>query len=132
MALHIKKSTGWTEASGFYVKKPSGWTVIKKGFVKKATGWKQFWPLAGPNIDSPLEIARSSATWPSTLTGKNYHWENADTLTYKFQSSLTDTTDDGAWTDLMSYTTILNPLLGSSNTKTFSITSANFSTTVRS
>ena len=132
MALHIKKSTGWTEASGFYVKKPSGWTVIKKGFVKKATGWKQFWPLAGPNIDSPLEISRSSATWPSTLTGKNYHWENADTLTYKFQSSLTDTTDDGAWTDLMSYTTILNPLLGSSNTKTFSITSANFSTTVRS
>jgi hypothetical protein len=132
MALHIKKSTGWTEALGFYVKRPNGWTIIKKGFVKKATGWKQFWPLAGPNIDFPLEISRSSASWPSTLTGTNYHWEDADTFFYKFQSSLTDSTNPADWTDLISYTTILNPITGRSNTKTYSVTSSLFSPTVRS
>jgi len=108
------------------------WRNVPRAFLKVAGSWKVIFGLAGPTIDFPLEITRSSASWPSTLTGKNYHWNDADTLTYKFQSSLTDTTDDGAWTDLMSYTTITNPAVGSSNTKTFSITSANFSTTVRS
>jgi len=108
------------------------WRNVPRAFLKVAGSWKVIFGLAGPTIDFPLEITRSSASWPSTLTGKNYHWNDADTFTYKFQSSLTDTTDDGAWTDLMSYTTITNPPVGSSNTKTFSITSANFSTTVRS
>jgi hypothetical protein len=108
------------------------WRNVPRAFLKVAGSWKVIFGLAGPTIDFPLEITRSSASWPSTLTGKNYHWNDADTLTYKFQSSLTDTTDDGAWTDLMSYTTITNPAVGSSNTKTFSITSANFSTTVKS
>ena len=132
MALHVKKSTGWTTVNSFYVKKSTGWTSVTKAFVKKAVGWVQFWPGAGPSIEFPLEITSSSASWPSTLTGKNYHWENASTLSYKFQSSLTNTTDDSAWTDLMSYTTIANPAVGNFNTQTFSITSANFSTTVRS
>lgn len=132
MALHVKKSTGWTTVNSFYVKKSTGWTSVTKAFVKKAAGWVQFWPGAGPSIEFPLEITSSNSSWPSTLTGKNYHWENASTLSYKFQSSLTNTTDDSAWTDLMSYTTIANPLVGNFNTQTFSITSANFSTTVRS
>ena len=132
MALHVKKSTGWTTVNSFYVKKSTGWTSVTKAFVKKATGWIQFWPSAGPSIEFPLEITSSNSSWPSTLTGKNYHWENASTLSYKFQSSLTNTTDDSAWTDLMSYTTIANPAVGNFNTQTFSITSANFSTTVRS
>ena len=132
MALHVKKSTGWTTVNSFYVKKSTGWTSVTKAFVKKAVGWVQFWPGAGPSIEFPLEITSSYASWPSTLTGKNYHWENASTLSYKFQSSLTNTTDDSAWTDLMSYTTIANPAVGNFNTQTFSITSANFSTTVRS
>ena len=132
MALHVKKSTGWTTVNSFYVKKSTGWTSVTKAFVKKAAGWVQFWPGAGPSIEFPLEITSSSSSWPSTLTGKNYHWENASTLSYKFQSSLTNTTDNSAWTDLMSYTTIANPAVGNFNTQTFSITSANFSTTVRS
>ena len=136
MPLYVKRPAGWTTVRAFNVKKPGGirgtWTDVKKGFIKKASGWTQFWPFLGPKIEFPLEITRSSATWPSTLTGKNYHWDDADTLTYKFQWSLTNTTDNGAWTDLMSYTTITNPATGSSNTRTFSITSANFSTTVRS
>ena len=132
MALHVKKSTGWTTVNSFYVKKSTGWTSVTKAFVKKATGWIQFWPSAGPSIEFPLEITSSDTSWPATLTGKNYHWENASTLSYKFQESLTNTTDNAAWTDLMSYTTIANPLEGDFNTKTFSITSANFSPTVRS
>jgi len=134
MALYVKKRTGdWVQPSSIYVKERSGtWKLISKGFVKKASGWFQFWPKAGPNIDFPLEITSSNTSWPATLTGKNYHWEGASTLSYKFQSSLTNTTNDSAWTDLMSYTTIANPTTGNFNTQTFSITSANFSTTVRS
>jgi hypothetical protein len=136
MPFYVKSPDGWTKVRRLDVKKPGGtsgtWTEVKRGFIKKVSGWTQFWPQFSPTIDFPLEITRSSAAWPSTLTGKNYHWENADTFTYKFQSSLTDTTDNGAWTDLMSYTTITNPAIGSSNTKTFSITSANFSSTVKS
>lgn len=132
MALHVKKSTGWTTVNSFYVKKSTGWTSVTKAFVKKAVGWVQFWPQSGPSIDFPLEITASSSSWPSTLTGKNYHWENASTLSYKFQSSLTNTTDNSAWTDLMSYASIANPATGNFNTQTFSITSADFSTTVRS
>ena len=132
MALHVKKSTGWTTVNSFYVKKSTGWTSVTKAFVKKAVGWVQFWPGSGPTIEFPLEISTSNASWPSTLTGKNYHWENASTLSYKFQSSLTNTTDDSAWTDLVSYATIANPATGNFNTQTFAITSANFSTTIRS
>ena len=132
MALHVKKSTGWTTVNSFYVKKSTGWTSVTKAFVKKAVGWVQFWPGSGPTIEFPLEISTSNASWPSTLTGKNYHWENASTLSYKFQSSLTNTIDDSAWTDLMSYATIANPATGNFNTQTFAITSANFSTTIRS
>jgi trimeric autotransporter adhesin len=132
VGFQVKKSTGWTTVNNFHVKSPSGWKTVTKAFVKKATGWSQFWPKSGPNIDFPLEISSSSTSWPATLTGKNYHWENVSTLSYKFQSSLTNTTDNGSWTDLMSYTSIPNPAEGSFNISTFSITSANFSTTIRS
>ena len=135
MSLWVKKGpTEWVRATKIWVKKNSTeWVPVTKAWIKKtATAWAPFWPGAGPTIESPLEITRSSSSWPSTLTGKNYHWDNADTFTYKFQESLTNTTDSGAWTDLMSYTTITNPSTGSFNTRTFSITSANFSTTIRS
>jgi hypothetical protein len=135
MSLWIKKNpTTWVSGTKIWVKKsPTEWVPVTKAWIKKtATEWAQFWPSAGPSIDFPLELTRSNASWPSTLTGKNYHWENVSTLSYKFQSSLTDTTDDSAWTDLMSYATIANPATGSFNTQTFSVTSANFSTTVRS
>lgn len=133
MALWIKKDpTTWVSGTKIWVKiSPTQWVPATRAWIKKtATEWAQFWPGAGPTIEFPLEISASSTSWPSTLTGKNYHWENASTLSYKFQSSLTNTTDDSAWTDLMSYTTIANP--ATFNTQTFSITSANFSTTVRS
>lgn len=135
MALWIKKDpTNWVSGTKIWVKKsPTEWVPVTKAWIKKtATEWVPFWPATGPTIESPLEISSSSTSWPATLTGTNYHWDNASTLSYKFQSSLTDTTSNSAWTDLMSYTTIANPITGSSNTKTFSITSANFSTTVRS
>jgi hypothetical protein len=135
MGLWTKKDAStWVPGTKIWVKKnPTEWVPVTKAWIKKsATEWTQFWPKAGPQIEFPLEITRSSASWPSTLTGKNYHWENASTLSYKFQESLTNTTDNAAWTDLISYTTIANPAEGSFNTKTFSITSANFSTTIRS
>ena len=69
MALHVKKSTGWTTVNSFYVKKSTGWTSVTKAFVKKAVGWVQFWPGSGPTIEFPLEISTSNASWPSTLTG---------------------------------------------------------------
>jgi hypothetical protein len=133
MALWIKKDpTTWVSGTKIWVKtSPTQWVPATRAWIKKtATEWAQFWPGAGPTIEFPLEISASNTSWPSTLTGKNYHWENVSTLSYKFQSSLTNTTDDSAWTDLMSYTTIANP--ATFNTQTFSITSANFSTTIRS
>jgi hypothetical protein len=135
MALWIKKDpTNWVYGTKIWIKKsPTEWVPATRAWIKKtATEWAQFWPGVGPSIDFPLEITSSDTSWPATLTGKNYHWENASTLSYKFQSSLTNTNDDSAWTDLMSYTTIANPAVGNFNTETFSITSANFSTTIRS
>jgi hypothetical protein len=135
MGLWTKKDAStWVPGTKIWVKKsPTEWVPVTKAWIKKnATEWVPFWPAAGPTIESPLEISSSSTSWPATLTGKNYHWDNASTLSYKFQSSLTNTTSNSAWTDLISYTTIANPATGSFNTRTFSITSANFSTTVRS
>jgi hypothetical protein len=132
MPIKLKTSDGWKNLSSIKLKVGSQWKNITAALLKVGSDWKVIFGIAGPTIDFPLEITRSSASWPSTLTGKNYHWNDADTLTYKFQESLINSTDNDDWTDLMSYTTILNPLLGSSNTKTFSITSANFSSTVRS
>ena len=135
MPLWIKQNpTTWVSGTKIWVKtSPTQWVPATRAWIKKtATEWAQFWPSSGPTIQFPLEISASNTSWPSTLTGKNYHWENASTLSYKFQSSLTNTTDDSAWTDLTSYASIANPTTGNFNTQTFSITSANFSTTVRS
>lgn len=126
MALHVKKSTGWAKASGFYVKKPTGWAAVTKAYVKKVSGWVLFWPKEGPQPEERIEISSDSTEYPATLTGKNYHWESGNIFSYKFQHSKTDNEDDVHWTDIGTYQTISNPTTGSFNIKTHELAEEDF------
>ena len=115
----------WKKVTSMYVATATGgWKKVTDGYVATAAnGWKKFFTGAlTPSIASTVTISRSSATYPSTLTGTNFYWINSTSLTYVFQSS----SDDVSFTNIGSATSIANPSSGSSNTVTYVLTLPDF------
>lgn len=124
MPAYIKKTGGtWSSAiSAFYIKS-STWRTISAGYIKVAGAWRPFFTSTlTPSIAFPVEISRNNATYPSTLTGTNYHWTNSTSLTYVFQKS----SDNVNFTNIGSSAVISNPSSGSSNTVTYALTLSDF------
>jgi hypothetical protein len=124
MTIYIKKPGGtWSSSvSAVYVKNTT-WRTVSAAYVKVSGVWRKFFPdLLTPAIESIVEISRNNATYPSTLTGTNYHWNDSTSLTYVFQKS----SDNSSWSNIGSATSIANPSSGSSNTVTYALTLSDF------
>lgn len=136
MPAYVNVSSVWKSVTSLYVKTASGgpfsngWRTVTDGFVKVGTtggpfsnGWRRiFSSTLTPSIEATVAISRNNATYPSTLTGTNYHWNNSTSLTYVFQKS----SDNTNWTNIGSATSISNPSTGSSNTVTYALTLSDF------
>lgn len=136
MPAYVNVSNVWKSVTSLYVRTASGgpfsngWRTVTDGFVKVGTtggpfsnGWRRiFSSTLTPSIESTVTISRSSATYPSTLTGTNFHWNDSTSLTYVFQKS----SDNTNWTNIGSATSISNPSSGSSNTVTYALTLSDF------
>ena len=114
----------WRNIKKAWVYVNSSWQPIKKGWVWVSNQWRQFFSGEDiPQIESQVTISQSSpnpTTALITLTGRNFHWTNALTLTYYFEWS----TDGGSnWTTL-STGNINNPASGTFNEVTHIVTSA--------
>ena len=120
MGIYLKNSTGWKNAKELYLKNSTGWKKIKQAYLKTSNGWKLLFSSSlTPSVEYNASIAQSTngTTYLVTLTGTNYHWTNADTLSYKFEQTINNQT---TWTTLASGTAT-NPSSGLSNTYTYQL-----------
>lgn len=119
MAGYVKISSSWKTATSYYVKISGSWKTVSDGYVKISGAWKRFFQSAlTPSIISQVSISRNNATYPSTLTGTHFHWNNATSVTYVFQKS----SDNSAWTNIGTATSISNPTV--SGTVAYALTLA--------
>lgn len=120
MTVYRKNGTSWQAIANIYRKVGTSWTQIKSVYRKVGTTWvKVFSGLSAPKISKQVEISQSdpnSTTALITLTGKNYPWTGADTLTYKFDKSTDGLTFE---TPALETSTITNPT--TSNSKPYLI-----------
>ncbi len=117
-------SGSWRNIKKAWVYVNNVWQPIKKGWVWVSNQWKLFFTGENaPSIEQQVTISQSSpnsTTGLITLTGRNFHWTNALTLTYYFEWS----TDGGSnWTTL-STGNINNPASGTFNEVTHIVTNA--------
>jgi hypothetical protein len=123
MTAHVKSAGTWRTLTNLYVKVSGTWRTVSTGSVKVAGTWRTFFTSTlTPSIASTVTISRNNATYPSTLTGTNFHWTNSTSLTYVFQKS----SDNVNFTDIGSAAVISNPSSGSSNTVTYALTLSDF------
>jgi hypothetical protein len=95
------------------------WKSITRGVINIAGTWKELL-FGAPTIAQQVEISQETDLYYNiTLTGTNYHWLDYDSSIYVFQKS---TNSGSTWSDINTGT-ILNPSSGSSNTKSYLLTS---------
>jgi len=123
MPAFINVSNTWRSVASLRVNVSGTWRAVTNGYVNVSGTWRTFFTSAlTPAIQSTVTISRNNATYPSTLTGTNFHWTNSTSLTYVFQKS----SDNVNFTNIGSATSISNPSSGSSNTVTYALTLADF------
>lgn len=116
-------SSTWKKVTSLFVASGGVWKNVTSVWVASAGVWKKVFPgTLTPSIESTVEISRNNATYPSTLTGTNYHWNDSTSLTYVFQKS----SDNVSWSNIGSAASIANPSSGSSNTVTYALTLSDF------
>jgi hypothetical protein len=121
MDVFVSSSGVWKKISSAFVSSGGVWKKITDGYVSSGGVWKKFFQSAvSPSIAQTVEISRNNATYPSTLTGRNYRWTDSTSITYVFQKSA----DNSSWTNIGTATSIANPSVGSSNTVTYALTLA--------
>jgi hypothetical protein len=107
-------SGSWRQIKKAWVYASNAWQPIKKGWVWVSNEWKLFFSGENvPQIESQVTISQStnSTNGLVTLTGRNFHWTDALSLTYYFEWS----SDGGSvWTQL-STGSINNPSSGTFN-----------------
>ncbi len=107
---------------------------VKSGLVNVNGILKQFFSTSVvPVIEQQVQLTKSSAvnadyhnsTYPVTLTGRKYHFANADVFSYRFYRSA----DQVVWTAMTSVTFTSNPSTGSSSTVTYQLQNTDFTST---
>jgi hypothetical protein len=118
MTYHVKISGAWKTITANYVKISGTWRTISSMWVKISGTWRPLFS-SGSTITQTVTISKStnSSTGLVTLTGTNYRWSNASSLTYKFKRSRDGGT---SWATIASGTAT-NPAVGSSNTETYQL-----------
>lgn len=108
----------WKKLSALYrLNNDGNWRPLSSLYRLSNLGnWRKiFSSEVGPEISQQVEISQStnSTTGLVTLTGTNYNWTNANSLTYFFEWYNVNT-----W-QIIDTGSITNPTSGSSNTKTY-------------
>jgi len=107
---------------------------VKSGLVNINGILKQFFSLSvTPVIEQQVQLTKSSSvnadyhnsTYPVTLTGRKYHFANADVFSYRFYRSA----DQVVWTAMTSVTFTSNPSTGSSSTVSYQLQNTDFTST---
>jgi hypothetical protein len=121
MTIKLKGSDGdWRNVASVYLKNSGVWKNLSSAYLKVSGSWKLIFSSSlTPSVQYDASISQSTngTTYLVTLTGTNYYWTNADTLTYKFEQTVDNET---TWTTLASGTAT-NPSSGSSNTYTYQL-----------
>lgn len=134
MSFKLRSGSQWKNMKSAYIRSGSQWKTITKAYIRSGLQWKLFFTSgsygAEPSIAQTVTLTTNSSSMPATLTGTNYRWTNASTLTYKFQYY--DGTQWLTGNGVNASGTITNPSVGSSNTKTYSPVSADFPSNVNS
>jgi len=122
-AVYHKSGGVWSKINAIYHKSTT-WATINAVWHKVGGVWvRVFSGVLVPAITSTVTISTNSSTYPATLTGTNYHWNNSPTsLTYQFYYS----TDNIIFYTLTSAATATNPGVGSSNTNTHPLVGSDF------
>ena len=118
MTYHVKISGAWKTITNNYVKISGTWRTISNMWVKISGTWRPLFSSSS-TITQTVTISKStnSSTGIVTLTGTNYRWSNASSLTYKFKRSR----DGGTSWVTIANGTATNPAVGSSNTETYQL-----------
>jgi len=121
MSIKLRSGGIWKNVNKAYLRSGDVWKNITKAYIRSGGVWKSMFgfisSINDPSIAQQVTLVRSSASMPATLTGRNYRWTNATTLTYKFQYNNGSQWLDGNGTNPTG--TITNPSVGSSNTKIY-------------
>ncbi len=142
MPAHIRSASGsggWKSISSMFVRTiagSGGWKNITQGWIRISQGvggWRQFFSsVLTPVIEQKVLIAKSSpinntsyhnSTYPVTLIGTKYHFQNANTFAYQFLKS-----SDGVNFTPIQLTPVstTNPSSGSSSTVTYQLQNSDF------
>ena len=145
MPAHIRSASGsggWKSISSMFVRTiagSGGWKNITQGWIRISQGvggWRQFFSsVLTPVIEQKVLIAKSSpinntnyhnSTYPVTLIGTKYHFQNANTFAYQFLKS-----SDGVNFTPIQLTPVstTNPSSGSSSTVTYQLQNSDFDST---
>jgi hypothetical protein len=125
MTIKLKTSDGeggseWKPVSQIKLKVGGAWKNVSAGYLKVAGSWKIFFgtdTINAPSIAQKVTLSQTTNSGLITLTGTNYYWTNASSLSYVFQRS----SNGGASWDPISSGTATNPSSGSSNTETYQL-----------
>ena len=128
MSIKLRSGSQWKNINNIYLRSGGVWKKVTKAYVRSGGLWKNLFSFLAPSnepyIAQTVELTTSSSSMPATLTGTNYHWTNATTLTYKFQYYNGSQWLDGNGTNATG--TITNPSIGSPNTKLYTPIAADF------
>ena len=115
MTVYRRTAGNWAKIKTIYRKSGGSWNTVKQVWRKTGGIWRRVYLSALlPEIESQVLITISStATQTKKLTGRVYHWNDADTVTYRFLSS---TNGIGFSAISGASGTSTNPSTGSSNT----------------
>jgi hypothetical protein len=121
MTFNIRTGDKWKNIAKAYLRTGEKWKQITKGYIRSGNQWKIFFTFgisgAGPSIAQRVTLSKTTNSGLITLTGRNYYWTNASSLSYVFQRS----SNGGASWDPISSGTATNPSSGSSNTETYQL-----------
>lgn len=115
MTVYRKTAGNWSKIKTIYRKSGGSWNTVKQVWRKTGGIWRRVYLSALlPEIESQVLLTISStATQTKKLTGRVYHWNDADSITYRFLKS----TDGISFSAISGASgTSTNPLAGSSNT----------------
>ena len=127
MSIKLRVAGSWLDVSAIKLRVADTWKDVTGAYLKDSTGsWKSLFSGGStPRIQTRVTLSVSNTTFSSTnppvLTGTFYHWTNADSFSYNFQSSA----DGSTWSDctatMFFHPNASNPSYGASATVTAEI-----------
>jgi hypothetical protein len=121
MSIKLRSGGVWKNVNKAYLRSGDVWKNITKAYIRSGGVWKSMFgfisSINDPSIAQKVTLSQTTNSGLITLTGTNYYWTNASSLSYVFQRS----SNGGSSWDTISSGTATNPSSGSSNTETYQL-----------